>query len=417
LTPATREKAAATELHTLVVVSAAHLVSHFYILVLPVLLPLLKERLDVGFFELGLALTIFNVVSGLTQAPMGFLVDRVGPRIVLVAGLFLGGLAFGALAFLISYPWLLAMAFLAGLANCVYHPADYAILAEEISEERIGRAFSVHTFAGFLGGGIAPLILLGLFSYAGLGAAFIFAGLLGPVVALTLLLMPRPAPRADRHGRRPTVKAGAGALAGVVTPTILLLTAFFTLLSLSTGGLQNFSVAAFMASKGLSFASANGALTAFLMGSALGVLAGGTLADKTRRHGEVAAVGFGLCALVVLLIAALPLAPTLIVAAMGLGGVLSGIIMPSRDMLVRKAAPPGAQGRAFGIVSTGFNIGGTIGPLVFGWIMDHTSPLWVFGAAVVFMIVTAVVGYMGDRRGDARPVARPLTPSSTAAPR
>jgi hypothetical protein len=54
----------------LLVVSAAHLVSHFYILVLPVLIPLLKDRLSVGFFEIGLALTAFNVVSGLTQAPM-----------------------------------------------------------------------------------------------------------------------------------------------------------------------------------------------------------------------------------------------------------------------------------------------------------------------------------------------------------
>jgi MFS family permease len=112
----------------------------------------------------------------------------------------------------------------------------------------------------------------------------------------------------------------------------------------------------------------------------------------------VAAIGFALCALVVLAVAMLSLPPMLNIAAMGLAGCLSGMIMPSRDMLVRKAAPPGAQGRAFGIVSTGFNIGGTIGPPVFGWIMDHASPLWVFGAAVIFMSITAVVGYLGDRR-------------------
>ena len=46
------------------------------------------------------------------------------------------------------------------------------------------------------------------------------------------------------------------------------------------------------------------------------------------------------------------------------------MIMPSRDMLVRAAAPPGAMGRAFGIVTTGFSIGGTVGPMLFGWIMD-----------------------------------------------
>ena len=122
---------AASELQTLVVVSGAHLISHLHIMVLPVLLPLLKEQMNVGFFELGLALTTFNVVTGLTQAPMGFLVDRVGAKIVLIAGLMLGGLAFMSLGFTTTYAWLIVTAVLAGLANCVYHPADYAILTRQ----------------------------------------------------------------------------------------------------------------------------------------------------------------------------------------------------------------------------------------------------------------------------------------------
>src|SRR5215475_461577 len=119
--------AVASELQTLIVVSGAHLISHLHIMVLPVLLPLLKEQMGVGFLELGLALTTFNVVTGLTQAPMGFLVDRVGARPVLICGLALGGLAFPSIGLVNSYQWLLVAAVLAGLANCVYHPADYAM--------------------------------------------------------------------------------------------------------------------------------------------------------------------------------------------------------------------------------------------------------------------------------------------------
>ena len=52
--------------------------------------------------------------------------------------------------------------------------------------------------------------------------------------------------------------------------------------------------------------------------------------------------------------------------------------MPSRDMLVRAAAPPGAVGRTFGVVTTGFNFAGMLGPLMFGYIMDQGAPRWVF---------------------------------------
>jgi MFS family permease len=83
---------------------------------------------------------------------------------------------------------------------------------------------------------------------------------------------------------------------------------------------------------------------------------------------------------------------------MGLTGFLYGIIQPSRDMLVRKAAPPGAAGRVFGIVSTGFNVGGIIGPLLFGWLMDQGSPRAIFGMAVVFMAATAVLAIIEERR-------------------
>ena len=152
-----------------------------------------------------------------------------------------------------------------------------------------------------------------------------------------------------------------------------------------------------MTGYGASFASANIALTAFLGASAIGVLAGGFLADRTRRHGQVAAVCFAINAAIVFVIAAIALPSLILTAAMAAAGFLGGVIAPSRDMLVREAAPAGAAGRAFGIVTTGFNLGGIVSPLLFGWIMDQNWPHWVFGASVVFIILTVLLALVTDR--------------------
>jgi len=383
-------------LRTLTGISIAHWVSHFYMLVLPMLFPFLKQQLGVGFVELGFALTVFAVISGLTQAPIGYLVDRVGARLILMAGLGLGGLAFLLLAVHLSYVNLIACALLLGLANSVYHPADYAILAVHMDERRMGRAFSVHTFAGFLGGAVAPAIVAALLIGFGGRGALIIVGMVGPLVALLLAAMRIPdasAASSDSRGSAP---------ASMLTPAMLVLTAFFLLLSMSTSGISTFGVVALMEGYGSSLSSANLALTAFLGASAAGVLAGGWLADRTARHGQLAAICFAVNALIVVMVAATSLPPPPLVAVLAAAGFLSGVIAPSRDMMVRNAAPPGAAGRAFGIVSTGFNIGGIVGPLLFGWIMDQHMPHWVFGASAVFMTLTVLLALVPERSASDR---------------
>src|SRR5258708_2471831 len=181
-----------SSLRTLSAISTAHWVSHFHLFVLPMLFPFLKEQLGVGFIELGFALTVFAVVSGLTQAPIGYLVDRIGARKILIMGLALGGWALMMLGLHFSYAWLIACAALLGLANSVYHPADYAILSAHMDEARMGRAFSIHTFAGFLGGAAAPPVMVALVAMTGGQGALIIAGAIGPLVALLLLIVGIP---------------------------------------------------------------------------------------------------------------------------------------------------------------------------------------------------------------------------------
>jgi MFS transporter, FSR family, fosmidomycin resistance protein len=134
------------------------------------------------------------------------------------------------------------------------------------------------------------------------------------------------------------------------------------------------------------------------MATAFGVLAGGFIADATHRHGDVAAAGFAGAALLIGTVGTVYPGTVLLAACMGLAGFLSGMIAPSRDMLVRAAAPPGASGRVFGIVTTGFNIGGTIGPMLGGLIMDRGQPRWVFYSSVCFMLITVVMALDSERR-------------------
>jgi MFS family permease len=389
-------------LRTLTAISIAHWLSHFHLFVLPMLFPFLKQQLGVGYIELGFALTVFGIVSGLTQAPIGYLADHYGARKVLLIGLCLGGFALMLLGLNLSYTSLIVCTALLGLANSVYHPCDYAILAAHMDEARMGRAFSVHTFAGFLGGAVAPAIMAALVATVGGLGALIVAGAVGPVVAMLMIAMGLPDARAAArtHGEdKPKPN--------ILTPAIIVLTIFFMLLGLSNAGISNFGVVALMSGYGVAFGTANLALTFFLGASAIGVLAGGFLADRTARHGQVASACFAVNAVIMLVIAVATLSPLVLTTLMTLAGFLSGVIAPSRDMLVRNAAPPGAAGRAFGIVSTGFNFSGILAPLLYGFIMDQHMPHWVFGASVVFMLMTVLLALVTDRKakGPAEPAA------------
>lgn len=372
-------------------VSAAHLVSHFHIMTLPALLPLLPVAVGVSFVDLGIALGIFNIVTALVQIPMGYAVDRLGARRLLLCGLALGSASF-ALVFL--YPTfevlVLAMVF-AGIANGVYHPSDYALLSRGIHVERMGRAFSVHTFAGFLGGALAPFILISISSMFGIRWAFAVSSLIGLTAFVMIGLSGRNLCSDGVVARSLELKSNPIPHRPATTLAVMGLILFFMLLSLSTGAIEKFSVSALVQGFNVNLSTATSALTAFLFAEAFGVLAGGVLADRTRRHGMVAGIVFGVAALLIILVIVVPLPAVLLILTLAMAGFLSGSIAPSRDMLVRAAAQPGHEGRMFGIVSTGFNVGGVIGPILFGDFLDNGAASAVLWAAAGFMMMTTLI--------------------------
>lgn len=373
-------------------INAAHFVSHFYILILPPLFGFVRADYGVSYTELGLALTAFNVTSTLLQVPAGFLVDKISARLVLIVGLLLGAAAFAVVGLVNSFWVLVAMFALAGVGNTVYHPADYALLAHHVPPERIGQAFSIHTFSGILGGAAAPAGLLYMTTLWGWRGAFIGAAVLGFVVAGVLMLLREP-PAPSHAAHRSKTEKDAPTAAGwrlLLSGPILGNFVFFMLISTTNSGLQNYSVVALGALNGTDPAVANTALTGYLVLSALGVLVGGIVASRAARPGLVAGLMLLVTGTAGVAIGVIEPGVLLLLLLMGIGGFANGLSLPSRDMMVRAVTPAGSFGKVFGFVTTGFNVAGVVAPLVYGAVLDQGNPRAVFilvGASAVLAIL------------------------------
>jgi len=380
---------------TLAVISAVHLVSHYYWLAFAPMMPALRDLLKVSYTELGLAITVMNAVSAVTQAPTGFIVDRYGPRLLLFIGVLIGSAGFILIGLVPTYPMLIAGAVLIGLGNAVYHPADYSILSAEMPPARMGRAYSIHSFTGYIGFAIAPPLVLALLWLDGVRLALIATGLIGVVLALPLL------PEIPGEQRGLTVRRSSPqertSSKSLVTPAVIALTLMFTTLNMSTGMLQTFMMVALEQLIAMPLALGNSALTVFLTMLVVGIIIGGFIADRLKHQSTMAAAGLTGAALLICVVGAVNLGVTGTMLVVGAAGLLAGIIVPSRDMLVRNASPPDAVGRVFGIVTTGFNFGGMVAPIVGGLLLDHHAPAWIFYGSAAFMLLTVVIAVTVDR--------------------
>jgi MFS transporter, FSR family, fosmidomycin resistance protein len=367
-------------------IASAHFFSHFFQLTLPSLFPLLKEIWGVPYVALGLAMSVFYGASGIGQPVSGFLVDRVGAHRVLLGGMALFSAAIAMAGLVPTYWLLLPVALLAGLGNSVFHPADYSILNASVNPRRIGRGYSVHAISGNLGWAVAPSVVVGLTAHFGWRVALVTVGAAGLAVVSVLATQLRTFVGA-RPAEQPRTPPGLEVRL-LLTAPILAAFAYFTLIATALIGLQTFGVTTLMRVYDTPLSLATGALTAFLVGGAAGILAGGLVADRTRRHDVVAVAGLVTAAGFMVLLATGVLATTLLPIVLGLTGFCHGATGPSRDMLVRAATPPGASGKVFGFVYSGLDLGSCLTPLAFGWLLDHGDPRMLFVAVGILMLCT-----------------------------
>jgi MFS family permease len=360
---------------TIGLVAAAHAVSHFFQLVLAPLFPLMSQELGVSYSTLGVVMMLFFAVSAVLQPLAGFLVDRAGARGVLLGGV--GLMTLGALTMSLagSAPLLALGAVIMGIGNSVFHPADFSILNGRVSQPNLGYAFSAHGVAGQLGFAVAPVFSAAVAALYGWHAALLASAGIGALVLIVLLAYSHLLHVAQPPRRRQPLAADARVLRSF---PVLVCFAFFAIWGASYVGLSSFGIAAMQMQFGLSTALAASAISAYMLGNAGGMLAGGVVAAKLPRHDLIAVGGLLVAALCVLPVAAGAVSGVALPAMLALTGFSAGVTYPSRDLIVRAATPPGAAGRVYGFVYSGLDVGSLTMPVFYGMLIDHGMPQGVF---------------------------------------
>ena len=393
------------------------MMSHFYSNTLPPLLPLLNKDLGISYTMLGALLSLRGIMSSGMQVPAGFLVDRYGAKLILSIGLAM--CAFGTLitSAAVDYWMILVGGIVLGIGNSAFHPADYSILSGSMDESFMGRAFSLHSFSGNLGNAIAPVVLITITAYFNWRVSLMVAGIAGFIIMAGLLTQWKYISE-DASPRRPKKKEAEAAATDaapplqsswevtryiLTSPAILFLFLYYAMNTLAGGGMRNFAVAGLAETHGTAATIANAAFTTFLVANAAGVLVGGWLADFTRRHELVAAVGLAISAGVVFIVGLYNLPAILLIMIFAFAGLTNGLIGPARDMLIRRASPKGSMGKVFGFVFSGQTIGQAVAPLLFGFMIDSGAPAWIFYVSALFTILCMVVVLISARYSRVEP--------------
>jgi MFS transporter, FSR family, fosmidomycin resistance protein len=352
-------------------VGLAHASSHFGHMLLPPLFPVFMQEFSLSFAQVGLLMSVFFVVSGVGQALAGFVVDKLGARPVLFAALCTFMLACITASHAQGYPWLIAAAAMAGLANSPFHPIDFSILNQRVSSPRLGYAFSVHGLSGSLGWALTPILLVSLMGIIGWRNAYLVTAGVYALVMVILLI--------NRAHLEITVvkKVEAGAVDSSLDflklPVVWWCFAFFLLSTITLAVVQSYSASILKAMHGVSLEAATATLTAYMLCSALGILLGGFVSARMGAHrsDRVIAVCMSVGALCMMLAGTGWLGAFGSMALLALTGLAVGIGGPSRDMLIKRATPKGATGRVYGTVYSGLDVGFAVAPLIFGLLMDR----------------------------------------------
>jgi FSR family fosmidomycin resistance protein-like MFS transporter len=250
--------------------------------ILPVVLPLLVDRLHLSYGKVGMAAALLNVSSSVIQPGFGWISDRCPTRWFMPVGIAWTGLFMSVVGLVPSYPMLLLVLVLAGLGTAAFHPIA-SIAVTHASGDRRGFGMSFFSAGGNLGFAIGPVVAAWLMTWLGLQGTVLVI-IPGLLMAAAMYVwrgeFASPAPAASTHERQARGPIPWGRLSR--------LCAIITLRSWGYSGLVVF-IPLLLHEQGVSLSLAGRALFVFLFFGALGGMLGGYLSDRIGRQQVIVA--------------------------------------------------------------------------------------------------------------------------------
>ena len=181
------------------------------------------------------------------------------------------------------------------------------------------------------------------------------------------------------------VNGGDGAFAFLRLPSVWLCFSFFFFSTAALAAIQSFAGPALSQMYGLPPTTTAYVVTGYMLAGVAGMLIGGSLAARAVRLERLIGLCLSGSALLLVVVGSGWLPGTWAMAFASLAGFGTGLAGPSRDMLIRRASPPGATGRVYGTVYSGLDVGFALAAPMFGWLLDHGRPNSVFAVAAALL--------------------------------
>ncbi|MGL4666347.1 MAG: MFS transporter [Saezia sp.] len=396
------------EYYLMLIVGLAHAASHYCQIVLMMLASRITVYFGVDTVAIGAVVSVFYITSCVVQAGSGFIVDKIGARPVMYFGLVLMLLGLCGYALSSSYWMLFPSAMVLGFGTGVFHPTDYTLLNKLVSTKRLGMAYSIHGITGTLGWALTPITVVPIARFydswqAGMWAAVIIVGgILLVVLAHFKLIDQYQYDSLEEREKAISAKSDSSKNTGssfafLKMPVIWMCMLFFFFFALSNSAIQTFSKDAIQGLFHFEETAAALCISVFMVASCFGIFIGGYFASEPSRSEKIIAFSFTCSAILALVVAWVPLSAVMVYVMFALMGASMGMAGPSRDLIVRRATPPGATGRVFGVVYAGLDVGQAVAPLIYARFIDSQNYAGLFIALAVIQMVLITSAFNAGR--------------------